>query len=107
LGNLWITLLRPRIVASDQPTTLVAEGDYPISVLGYQSLVHRTSNVEPFSTLSLIGGVRCMRSSHVAPAERLEIAHKLYEALLAQGPDRVITLCDGDGRVVACHRPRP
>ena len=40
-------------------------------------------------------------------AERLEIAHKLYEALLAQGPDRVITLCDGDGRVVACHRPRP
>jgi hypothetical protein len=60
-------LLRPRIVASDQPTTLVAEGDYPISVLGYQRLVHRTSNVEPLGTLSLSGGVRCVRSSHVAP----------------------------------------
>ena len=39
-------------------------------------------------------------------AERLEIAHKLCKALLAQDPDRVITLCDGDGQVVACHRPR-
>ena len=41
------------------------------------------------------------------PAERLEIAYKLYEALLAQNPDRMITLCDRDGRVVACHRARP
>ena len=40
-------------------------------------------------------------------AERLEIARKLYEALVALDPDRVITLCDGDGRVVARHDPRP
>jgi hypothetical protein len=33
-GNLWITLLRPQIVASDQPTAHVAEGDHPVSVLG-------------------------------------------------------------------------
>jgi hypothetical protein len=40
-------------------------------------------------------------------AERLEIAHKLYQALLAQNPVRVITLCDGGGGVVARHDPRP
>jgi hypothetical protein len=40
-------------------------------------------------------------------AERLEIAHKLYQALVARDPDRVITLCDGDGRVVAHNDPRP
>jgi hypothetical protein len=34
-------------------------------------------------------------------AERLEIARKLYEALVAQDPDRVIILCDNDWRVVA------
>jgi hypothetical protein len=40
-------------------------------------------------------------------AERLEIAHKLYEALVALHRDRVITLCDDDGQVVARHNPRP
>jgi hypothetical protein len=40
-------------------------------------------------------------------AERLEIAHKLYQALVAQDPDRAITLCDGGGEVVARHDPQP
>ena len=40
-------------------------------------------------------------------AERLNIAHRLYQALIAQDPNRVITLCDGDGRVVARHYARP
>ena len=40
-------------------------------------------------------------------AERLDIARRLYQALAAQDPDRVITLCDGSGRVVARHDPRP
>jgi hypothetical protein len=40
-------------------------------------------------------------------AERLEIAHKLYQALVAQNPARVIALCDGVGRVVARNDPRP
>jgi hypothetical protein len=40
-------------------------------------------------------------------ADRLEIARRLYQALVAQDPDRVITLCDGGGRVVARHDPRP
>jgi hypothetical protein len=35
--------------------------------------------------------------------ERLDIAHRLYQALIAQDPDRAITLCDGEGRVVARH----
>jgi hypothetical protein len=61
------TLLRLQIVASDQPTVDVAEGDYPVSVLGRQGVIHRTSNVEPLSTLLLGGGIRCVRSSHVAP----------------------------------------
>jgi len=39
-------------------------------------------------------------------AERLEIAHKLYHALVAQDRDRVIMLSDGDGRVVAQNEPR-
>ena len=40
-------------------------------------------------------------------ADRLEIARRLYQALVAQEPDRVITVCDGAGRVVARHDPRP
>jgi hypothetical protein len=39
--------------------------------------------------------------------ERLNIAHRLYQALIAQDPNRAITLCDGDGRVVARHHPKP
>jgi hypothetical protein len=38
-------------------------------------------------------------------AERLDIAHRLYQALIAQDPKRVITLCDGEGRAVARHHP--
>ena len=55
-----------------------------------------------------------MAGSHtpVSAAERkrvarLEVARRLYQALAAQDPDRVITLCDGNGRVVARHDPRP
>jgi hypothetical protein len=38
---------------------------------------------------------------------RHKIARRLYEALVAQDADRVITLRDGFGRVVARHDPRP
>ena len=38
---------------------------------------------------------------------RLEVARRLYQALVAQDPDRLITLRDGGGRVVALHDPRP
>jgi hypothetical protein len=37
--------------------------------------------------------------------ERLDIAHRLYQALIAQDPNRAITLCDGEGRAVARHYP--
>ena len=40
-------------------------------------------------------------------AERLKIARRLYQELAAQDPNRVITLRDGSGRVVARHDPRP
>jgi hypothetical protein len=32
---------------------------------------------------------------------RRAIARRLYRAICAQYPDRLITLCDGDGRVLA------
>jgi hypothetical protein len=38
---------------------------------------------------------------------RLELARRLYQALVTQDPDRVITLCDSGGRMVARHDPRP
>ena len=42
-----------------------------------------------------------------ASAQRLEIAHGLYNALVAQDPNRVIILIDGGGRMVARHDPQP
>jgi hypothetical protein len=36
-------------------------------------------------------------------AEQLEIARRLYQALVAQDPDRLIILRDRSNRVVACH----
>jgi len=38
---------------------------------------------------------------------RLAIARRLYQALAGQDPERVITLCDGSGRMLARHDPRP
>ena len=35
--------------------------------------------------------------------ERLNVARRLYQALIAQDPNRAITLCDGEGRVMARH----
>jgi hypothetical protein len=35
--------------------------------------------------------------------ERLEIARRLYQALVAQDPNRVIILCDSTGKVLARH----
>jgi hypothetical protein len=42
-----------------------------------------------------------------AAERRLAIARRLYQALVAQDPDRVITLCDSVGGVVARHEPLP
>jgi hypothetical protein len=35
--------------------------------------------------------------------ERIDIARRLYNALVAQDPNRVIILMDGGGRMVARH----
>jgi hypothetical protein len=32
--------------------------------------------------------------------DRLDIARRLYRAMCAQHPDRLITLCDGGGRIL-------
>jgi hypothetical protein len=39
-------------------------------------------------------------------ADRLDTAYRLYQALAAQDPHCVITLCDGGGTIVARHEPR-
>jgi len=36
---------------------------------------------------------------------RHKVARRLYEALVAQDPNRAITLCDANGGVVARHDP--
>jgi hypothetical protein len=38
---------------------------------------------------------------------RLDIARRLYQALVEHDPDSAITLCDSSGRVVTHHYPRP
>jgi hypothetical protein len=38
---------------------------------------------------------------------RHKVARRLYEALVAQDPNRAITLCDEAGNVVARHDPLP
>jgi hypothetical protein len=38
---------------------------------------------------------------------RLKIARTVYDALVAQDPDRQITLCDEAGNVLARHDPLP
>ena len=58
------------------------------------------------------GGDYKMTASETSNAERKrarrhKVARRLYEALVAQDPDRVITLRDGRGKVVARHDPRP
>ena len=42
-----------------------------------------------------------------ADHKRLDIARRLYKALVAQDPDRLIMLCDGSGRVLARNERRP
>jgi hypothetical protein len=39
--------------------------------------------------------------------ERLDIARRLYQAMITHDPDRLIILRDSGGRVLACHDPRP
>ena len=59
------------------------------------------------------GGDYNMTSSETSNADerkrarRHKIARHLYEALVAQDPERLITLCDGAGEVVARHDPLP
>jgi hypothetical protein len=40
-------------------------------------------------------------------AERLDVARTAYDALVKQDADRVITLCDVRGKLIARHDPRP
>jgi hypothetical protein len=48
----------------------------------------------------------CESTEHELSDRRLDIARRLHRAMCAQYPDRLITLCDGDGRVLATSRLR-
>jgi hypothetical protein len=39
--------------------------------------------------------------------KRLDVARRLYQALVAQDPNRQITLCDGSGQLLARNERRP
>jgi hypothetical protein len=39
--------------------------------------------------------------------KRLDIARRLYQALVAQSPDRLIMLCDANGRMLARNERPP
>ena len=42
-----------------------------------------------------------------ADRKRLDIARRVYKALVAQDHDRLIMLCDASGRVLARNERRP
>ncbi len=52
-------------------------------------------------------GRMSIHTSDIVDHKRLDVARTLYNALVAQHPDRPITLCDGSGRVVARSERRP
>jgi hypothetical protein len=53
------------------------------------------------------GNMTVSQKANSTAERRLAIARRLYSALLAQDPDRTITLCDPTGRVMARHDPPP
>jgi hypothetical protein len=53
------------------------------------------------------GNMTVSQKPNSSAERRLAIARRLYSALLAQDPDRAITLCDASGRVIASHDPPP
>jgi hypothetical protein len=63
------------------------------------------------SNIGALGGsdmtVSYIPRSERKPLDRLNIARRLYQALVAQDSDRLITLRDGEGKVVARHDLRP
>jgi hypothetical protein len=58
-------------------------------------------------TIGDVGRMGTHTSSIDADRKRLDIARKLFKALVAQYPDRLIMLCDGSGRVLARSERRP
>jgi hypothetical protein len=45
-------------------------------------------------------------SRSIAERRRV-IARRIFQTLVAQDPDRAVTLCDGNGGLVAQHDPLP
>jgi hypothetical protein len=58
-------------------------------------------------TTGAVGRMSTPKPGGDADRKRLDIARRLYQALVAQNPDRLIMLCDGRGRVLALSERRP
>ena len=53
------------------------------------------------------GNMSVSQTPSSASERRLAIARRLYQALVAQDPDRLIVLCDAGGCVLAHNERRP
>jgi hypothetical protein len=74
-------------------------------VLGYVARTLRSSRAEQRGDNMTASGRP--NAEERRRAKRHKVARRLYEALLAQDPNRAITLCDEAGKVVARHDPLP
>ena len=54
-----------------------------------------------------VGRISTDASAVDADKKRLDIARRLYKALVAQDPNRLIMLCDASGCVLARNERRP
>jgi len=54
-----------------------------------------------------VGRMSTQTSGIDVDRKRLDIARRVYKALVAQDPDRLIMLCDAGGCVLASNERRP
>ena len=74
-------------------------------IIGYQSGASVSTNSEQGAARMNVLRTPSSARAERKRSDRLVIARRLYQALVAQDPDRLITLRDGGGRVVARHDP--
>jgi hypothetical protein len=80
-------------------------------VLGYVGLCpipqHPKANMTVSQTRSSVAASDQPLSAAERKRRRHKVARRLYEAPVAQDPDRAITLCDETGNVLARRDPLP
>ena len=106
LRSLWQMLLpmrrqaphlrRPRIGTLQRAASRIMDRRKLPTVLGYETSTAYASTGNPAPVLQHPkGNMIVSQTSRSAAERRLAIARRLYQAFVAQDPDRAITLCDG------------